>query len=1049
MSWKKYFTPVQSASHYATSSAIHKTPGPARSNYSSYLPDVYAGAPNRVDRYLQYDVMDNDPEVNAALDIIAEFCTQKDNENRTPFNVFYRGTPTSAEVKLIKDCLQKWCKLQRFENRIFRIFRNTLKHGDCIFLRDPETKKWLYVDPTKITKIIANESIGKIPSQYCIKDINFNFLNLVATTPHGVNNTVGTGNTSYTTSGTLARGMVGATSQPPGTRFQAAIGEIFVNAENVVHISLSEGMDANYPFGNSILESVFKVYKQKELLEDAIIIYRVQRAPERRIFYIDVGNMPAHMAMSFVERVKTEMQQRRIPSTSGTGMSVVDSSYSPIAQNEDFWLPQGSDGRGSKIETLPGGCFAMDTKISLLDGRELSIREIEVELKSGKELWTYSCQPITGKVEPGLISWAGVTQKSAKVMKLTLDNGEEIICTPDHKFPVYEQEFKRANEFIIGDSLIPLYRQKTDLETKRRNYEQFFDNFDKTWKYTHRTVANYFKDTLVPYYIYNENYSNGAYDVRHHKNFNRFDNSPSNLCWMSFHDHRKYHTEYHKERILWLKENNIEEYRRQIETNKLAVKNAFNKMTDDEYQLFLQNCNYKSNITRANKTDEEKENSRKKMSNSAKAYINSLSVDERNARNNICAINWKIGRDKKQELLKSAEYRELLSKRLCSAWLSRDKTEHSKKIKQNRWENRDNTDYFEKNKENHEKYQKVKYSHAMLKEVIRLVRGKTSHQVSLNDVIHELNNNNELLTELSELNKFNKTSNWCIADGFTYSGIITMIKSFGYYNWHDFRVKESVHNHTIVKIEYLEDEIEVGTLTIDQDEKYHNYHTFALSSGIFAYNSNLDSISDLRFFTNKMFRALRIPAAYLPTGLEEASNTVADGKVGTAYIQELRFNEYCKRLQNMIVETFDLEFKLWLYDQGINIDTTLYQLKFNEPQNFASYRQAELDSTRVGIFTQLQEIPYLSKRFAMKRFLGMTQEEITENETMWKEENYEKIKSENTASELRSAGVTPGGMAADMSGFDQELPDQGIDGGNNTDSAPVPDAGAAPAPTPG
>ena len=715
MSWKKYFTPVSGAAHNASASAIHSKPGPARSNYSSYLPDVYAGAPNRVDRYLQYDVMDNDPEVNAALDIIAEFCTQKDNENRTPFNIFYRGTPTSAEVKLLKDCLQKWCKLQQFETRIFRIFRNTLKYGDCIFLRDPETKKWLFVDNTKVTKIIANESIGKIPTQYGIRDLNFNFLNLVATTPHGVNNTVGTGSTSYTSSGTLARGMVGASAQSPGTRFQNAQNEIYVNADNVVHIGLSEGMDSNFPFGNSLLETVFKVYKQKELLEDAIIIYRVQRAPERRIFYIDVGNMPAHMAMSFVERVKTEIQQRRIPSTSGNGTSVVDSSYSPIAQNEDFWLPQGSDGRGSKIETLPGGCFSMDTKVSLLDGRELSIREIESELNLGKELWTYSCEPITGKVEPGLISWAGVTRKSAKVMKITLDNGEHIICTPDHRFPVYEQDYKRAYEFNVGDGFI-----------------------------------------------------------------------------------------------------------------------------------------------------------------------------------------------------------------------------------------------------------------------------------STNDI----------------------------------SKIITAI-------------------------EYLDDEIEVGTLTIDQDEKYHNYHTFALSSGVFTLNSNIGEITDLRYFTNKLFRALRIPAAYLPTGLEEASNTVADGKVGTAYIQELRFNEYCKRLQNMIVETFDLEFKLWLYGQGINIDSSLYQLKFNEPQNFASYRQAELDNTRVSIFTQLQEITYLSKIFAMKRFLGMTQEEITENETMWKEENYEKVKSDNAVSELRSAGVTPGGMASDMSGFNQELPDQGIDAGTSTDSAPMPAAGEVPASTPG
>ena len=99
---------------------------------------------------------------------------------------------------------------------------------------------------------------------------------------------------------------------------------------------------------------MFKVYKQKELLEDAIIIYRIQRAPERRIFYIDVGNMPSHLAMSFVERVKNEIHQRRIPSSTGGG-SAIDSSYNPLSINEDYFFPQTAEGRGSKVDTLPGG----------------------------------------------------------------------------------------------------------------------------------------------------------------------------------------------------------------------------------------------------------------------------------------------------------------------------------------------------------------------------------------------------------------------------------------------------------------------------------------------------------------------------------------------------------------------------------------------------------------------------------------------------------------------------------------------------------------------
>ena len=139
-----------------------------------------------------------------------------------------------------------------------------------------------------------------------------------------------------------------------GNRFSRQENQYNIDARHVIHISLSEGLDNNFPFGTSLLESIFKVYKQKELLEDAIIIYRIQRAPERRVFYIDVGNMPSHLAMSFVERVKNEVNQRRIPSVTGGGQTVVDAGYNPLSINEDYFFPQTAEGRGSKVEVLPG-----------------------------------------------------------------------------------------------------------------------------------------------------------------------------------------------------------------------------------------------------------------------------------------------------------------------------------------------------------------------------------------------------------------------------------------------------------------------------------------------------------------------------------------------------------------------------------------------------------------------------------------------------------------------------------------------------------------------
>jgi len=543
MSWKKYFTPVLVDNQPGTFSPLGMNasrPGPARANYSSYLPDVYTGAPNRIDRYLQYDTMDMDSEVNAALDILAEFCTQPNETNKTPFQLHFKSQATTSEITILREYLQQWCKMNKFDTRVFRIVRNIFKYGDGFFIRDPESKQWYHVDPGKITKIIVNESEGKKPEQYVIRDLNPNFMDLVVTAINP--NTTNTNNrgTAYVAGGAAARGQASAYPISPGTRFQNNQNEVAIESKHVIHLSLSEGLDNNYPFGNSLLEQVFKVYKQKELLEDAIIIYRVQRAPERRVFYIDVGNMPSHLAMSFVERVKNEIHQRRIPSSTGGGQNVIDSAYNPLSINEDYFFPQTAEGRGSKVDTLPGG-------------------------------------------------------------------------------------------------------------------------------------------------------------------------------------------------------------------------------------------------------------------------------------------------------------------------------------------------------------------------------------------------------------------------------------------------------------------------------------------------TNLGEIDDLKYFTNKLFRGLRIPSSYLPTGADDSQASYNDGRVGTAYIQELRFNKYCERLQSLLEDVFDQEFKLFLYDKGVNIDTSLFELQLNPPLNFAAYRQSEMDGQRINTFNTLQQVPFISKRFALKRFLGLSDEEMAENQKLWAEENGKSnIVSTDPSGELRGAGISQAGIESDLTDLSDE-----------------------------
>lgn len=358
MSWTRHFQAPSKQQKLQASMAMGQRSGPvdptaSSSNFSTFLPEVYAGHPQRLDRYVQYDLMDQDSEINAALDTIADFSTRPDETTGRLFDVEYLGRVDDSELEIIKSLLIQWTRLNKFNKRLWRIFRSTLKYGDQFFIRDPETLRLHWIDPSKVEKIIVNEAKGKEPEQYVIRDLDLNLKSLVATQPtkYGQNIQGDGTRTLQQTPDVRAPSTYNVTSG----RFENQMNVTAVDATHIVHLSLSEGLDANWPFGTSILEPIFKVFKQKELLEDSIIIYRVQRAPERRVFYIDVGEMPVHKAQSYLEKVKMEIHQRRIPTRTGGSNNIVDTTYNPLSILEDFYFAQSSEGRGSRVDVLPGG----------------------------------------------------------------------------------------------------------------------------------------------------------------------------------------------------------------------------------------------------------------------------------------------------------------------------------------------------------------------------------------------------------------------------------------------------------------------------------------------------------------------------------------------------------------------------------------------------------------------------------------------------------------------------------------------------------------------
>ena len=119
----------------------------------------------------------------------------------------------------------------------------------------------------------------------------------------------------------------------------------------------------------------------------------------------------------------------------------------------------------------------------------------------------------------------------------------------------------------------------------------------------------------------------------------------------------------------------------------------------------------------------------------------------------------------------------------------------------------------------------------------------------------------------------------------------------------------------------------------------------------------------------------------------------------------------------------------------------MFELKLNPPQNFAQYRQTEMDQTRIQTFVQVAELPYMSKRFALKRFLGLTEEEMARNADLWAEENNVPQKKQTKSNELRTGGVTQSGITQDLDQFQEptaepESPEPGQPGAQTPGQTP-------------
>ena len=139
MTWKKFFRPVNSVLPAAQRAVDSTSAYASISKYSNWLPEVYSGPPDRLQRYSVYDQMNYDHEISAALDTIADFGTECDEVTKLPLVLNYNDEPTPSEIQILEKSLSQWCRLNKITRRLWRMFRSTLVYGDQFFIRDPET----------------------------------------------------------------------------------------------------------------------------------------------------------------------------------------------------------------------------------------------------------------------------------------------------------------------------------------------------------------------------------------------------------------------------------------------------------------------------------------------------------------------------------------------------------------------------------------------------------------------------------------------------------------------------------------------------------------------------------------------------------------------------------------------------------------------------------------------------------------------------------------------------------------------------------------------
>ena len=308
--------------------AMEIAPGGA---YGTYV-DMEGTAKNEAQLVTRYREMAMFPEVEAAVDdIVNEAIVTDDDADPISINLDDLKQPESVK-KRIREEFDNILGMLDFSNMSYDLFRRWYVDGRLFYHIMIDTKaprkgiqELRYIDPRRIRKVRQPMKRTPVVGQN-------SKLVIPAYEEYYIYNPMGT-----------VMGVTGGT----GTLGQGI--KIAKDSICYVHSGL---LDARNTMVLSYLHRAIKPLNQLRMLEDAVVIYRLARAPERRIFYIDVGNLPKAKAEQYVRDMMVK-HKNRLVYNADTGEIKDDRKF--MTMLEDYWLPRREGGRGTEITTLPGG----------------------------------------------------------------------------------------------------------------------------------------------------------------------------------------------------------------------------------------------------------------------------------------------------------------------------------------------------------------------------------------------------------------------------------------------------------------------------------------------------------------------------------------------------------------------------------------------------------------------------------------------------------------------------------------------------------------------